>query len=194
MIENRNRMVREMLDQIQHETLRHGPNFNQKDLRDKMKEQATRMQKIIHSTLGLPNTILAEDESFLCNFNCYAYALGLWEDEVTMKLVQNHLEKTGKHLVNSLFINKLILKKIIKFQHSPELDNLIIYLNHEKKVKHAGIIKEVSPIIVESKWGEYPVMQHSIWDVPLSYGSDIVFYALPSFDKIESEIGNIILD
>lgn len=194
MIENRNLMVREMLDQIQHETLRHGPNVNQQDIRDKMKEQAKRMQKIVHSTLELPNKLLAEDESFLYSFNCYAYAIGLWKNESTTNLVQSYLEKTGKHLINSFFINKLILKKILKIQRNPEIDQLIIYLNHEKKIKHAGIIKNTNPIIIESKWGEYPVMQHTIWDVPLSYGSDIAFYALPSFDKIESEIDNIILD
>jgi hypothetical protein len=194
MIENRNLIIREMLDQIQHETLRHGPNINQKDIREKMKEQAARMQKIIHSTIVLPNTALAEDEEFLYNFNCYAYALGLWTKESTYNLIQKYLEESGKHLVNSLFIKKLILNKTILIQDAPMLNHLVLYFNHEQKIKHAGIIKELDPLIVESKWGEYPVMQHTIWNVPLSYGSDIGFYILPSLDKIEFEINNIILN
>jgi S-adenosylmethionine synthetase len=194
MIKNQNLVIREMLDQIQHETLRHGPIISQLDIKEKVKEQASRIQKIIRSKSDLPNIKLAKDEAFLYGFNCYAYALGLWEHDNLNKLIINYLAETGKNLISSCFMMRLILNKHLTRLDSPLLNSLIIYSNHEQHIKHAGLIKEIDPIIIESKWGEYPVMQHTLWDVPLSYGSNIAFYSLPLINKLETEIGNIILN
>jgi hypothetical protein len=37
---------------------------------------------------------------------------------------------------------------------------------------------------VLSKWGEFPVYQHGLWEVPASYGQDVKYFRLPNEEEV----------
>jgi hypothetical protein len=183
--EEQDKLIREMLDQIQHEPIIRGPKVVQAKILEKIKEQSARIQKIVRSHANLPSLERANDDEFLVNTNCFAYALNLWEKDDFYFLNKVHCEHTGKNIVNSNFIDKLIQDGIIQQLKQPSVNNLIIYFDTQENIKHAGIVKAVDPIIVESKWGEYPVLQHALWHVPRGYGICVGYYQLPPFQEID---------
>lgn len=100
--------------------------------------------------------------------NCYEWAFDLcpllshWVGEL----------KLPKHLAGSKFVQELI----------PHLDTLpesdvtegdfVLYFDRQMPT-HAGLIKE--PHVI-SKWGKGHIYQHSLLEVPSSYGNEIRFY------------------
>lgn len=61
---------------------------------------------------------------------------------------------------------------------SPRIGDYIVYFDTEGNPIHIGVVESASSklVIVRSKWGNGPLMDHASDEVPSEYGDDIVYY------------------
>jgi hypothetical protein len=100
-------------------------------------------------------------------YNCFMHALHL-VGRLQPNVVQTQADEI-RFLVDSVFFRKLfetgLLEEIPESMLQP--NDLIVYYKSRHK-RHVG--RYLAPDLIESKWGIGPLMQHGLWDVPLSYG------------------------
>lgn len=69
----------------------------------------------------------------------------------------------------------------------PEINCLVTYLNRKKSITHLALVTSIDTsksvfheqIKAKSKWGLFPhVIEHGLFDVPVSYGKNVRFYNL----------------
>ncbi len=66
--------------------------------------------------------------------------------------------------------------RILKYTDNPQKCNYILYRdleNHHKIITHVGVMYDNDMVI--SKWASGPLLKHKIFDVPKSYGDDILY-------------------
>jgi hypothetical protein len=108
----------------------------------------------------------------LRTFNCYAYALDIWQHPDFIELV----EATGKTaIVNSGFIEAEIARGGFTeiALEAATVGDILIYFG-DGTPKHAGKIATVGAVkVIHSKWGPSETHAHGIWEVPQSYGNEL---------------------
>jgi hypothetical protein len=102
------------------------------------------------------------------NYNCFIYILGLSNDKTVIK--------DSRGFIYDTFFQKLINEGIIKETQNPDEGDYILYRNPKEdpeQITHSGLIDGDKVI---SKWAWGPLIQHSVWDVPASYGDNISYF------------------
>jgi hypothetical protein len=104
------------------------------------------------------------------NYNCFVYALGLENDK--------------DFLGNNNPIQQDFIKYLLKMNLVTETDkktgNIILYLNSDSDITHAGIMENEDVVISKWMWG--PIIRNNCKDVPSSFGDQIIFV-----NKLNSE-------
>jgi hypothetical protein len=107
-----------------------------------------------------------EEES---NYNCFVFAFDLQEH--TPLLGNNGWEYTRRlGTVVDTLIADAVLKKLPTLQ--PEA--LVVYRTATGVISHAGRLTPKGKVI--SKWSWGPLLEHALYDVPVSYGDTVEFY------------------
>jgi len=110
------------------------------------------------------------------NVNCFAFASGLAKlKSYRDKLI--HAYNDYHKFASSLFLKDYLINRDIKELDYPGENCIVLYLDQNENINHAGIVKETLSITVESKWGNWPVIfKHKLRNIPSSYGSIVKFY------------------
>lgn len=118
--------------------------------------------------------ILADPPEETKNHNCFAYALGFSEK----------LELTAETRgFDDLYFIKLLENHELERTTSPVDGDYVIYQDlkgYPNRLTHIGVLDESKVI---SKWAWGPLVRHSLWDVPASYGNDVFYVKAISFVK-----------
>ena len=125
-----------------------------------------------------PNSlkIIAERDD---RFTCFAYSLGI---EALPRY--NALVDDRQHgaLASSSFIEYLVkqghMTEVAEAVFAP--GRAVLYYEGERITHGARILSET---LLASKWGSGKVYQHGLWEVPLSYGNQCKFVAIPLPDR-----------
>jgi hypothetical protein len=123
-------------------------------------------------------TILDDGAPEIARFNCFAYALRVWNDPIYRELVD---ERQSSSLINSDLVSEMLRGG--DFAEVPEAivqpDNIVLYFAGDQ-LCHAGLVEEASsPLIIRSKWGGNEVHRHRLWEVPAYHGDLLRFYRRP---------------
>ncbi len=107
--------------------------------------------------------------------NCHAYALGLHTSQA--------FQEIGT-VPESDFIASLLESGLLTLRPREEVRkrDLVLYEN-EQQITHSGV---ALPPEIKSKWGEGSLYRHSLFALPLRYGSAVNFYAPPELPAVES--------
>ena len=101
------------------------------------------------------------------DFNCVMFALDLIGSIVPT------CSPLGRYYMNTEFMQHLIYKSYVTPISSPEVGALVVYTRDEK-ISHVGVVQENGQ--VRSKWGVGHLYDHDVWEVPVSFGSDIRYF------------------
>jgi hypothetical protein len=71
----------------------------------------------------------------------------------------------------------------------PEVGSLVVYFNAAGPC-HVGIVISGEPLRIRSKWGEMPVYDHPLSEIPAEYGEMARFYLFP----VEAEPSTLFFD
>lgn len=93
--------------------------------------------------------------------NCFCYALGI------PYLKFNRLEGPGLSFIGDYLESDALMKALMEIGWETKRDGDIVLYFENRIPSHAGLIENES---VVSKWGNYPVYEHQLDEVPLSYG------------------------
>ena len=118
--------------------------------------------------------ILADPPEESRNHTCFAYALGFADN---LDLV---VETNG---VDDLYFIKLLEHKEVERTDTPVNGDYVIYQDLEgypDRLTHIGVIEGDT---IVSKWAWGPLVRHSLWDVPASYGDDVFYVKQISFKR-----------
>ena len=109
-------------------------------------------------------------------YTCAVYAFDLIDDPTYLEIATYGLCKTfaGREFVEYVLENELLTELGDTSQGAGDL--AIYFENNE--FRHVGRVNIHNRII--SKWGKGLLWEHEIWEVPVSYGNEVYFYALPS--------------
>jgi hypothetical protein len=143
-------------------------------------EYRERLQAL-QSEFGHSISILADGHGRIGRFNCFAYALGLWNhDTYTM-----HVDRDGSSaIVNSEFVQRMMKdSELGEIEASKaQAGDMIVYF-HKDRATHAGVVASAGDAMsLHSKWGGNEVHQHGIWEVPAAYGDRVRFFRRPDID------------
>jgi len=108
------------------------------------------------------------------NHNCFAYALG-FADKLELLAQTNGFD--------DLYFIKLLENNELEKTDSPVDGDYIIYQDLEgypDRLTHIGVLTADK---VVSKWAWGPLVRHSLWDVPASYGNDVFYVKAISFER-----------
>jgi hypothetical protein len=145
-------------------------------------EYRTRLEKL-RSKYGHKIATLEDGAAEIARFNCFAYALRVWDDPVYRQFVE---EWQSSSLINSELVSEMLSNG--DFAEVPEAkvqpNDVVLYFAGEQ-LCHAGIVEEASsPLIVRSKWGGNEVHRHKLWEVPACHGDRVRFFRLPDRETI----------
>lgn len=108
------------------------------------------------------------------NHNCFAYALG-FADKLELTKETNGFD--------DLYFIKLLENNELQKTDAPVDGDYIIYqdlVGYPDRLSHIGILEGDK---VVSKWAWGPLVRHSLWDVPASYGNDSFYVKAISFER-----------
>jgi hypothetical protein len=120
-------------------------------------------------------TILQDGADQIERFNCFAYALGVWNEPLYRELVD---QWRSSSLIDSQFVSEMIERgDFAESESRPE--NLVLYFA-ANQLRHAGIVENASAEpTIRSKWGGNEVHRHKLWEVLASYGDRVRFFRAP---------------
>lgn len=109
-------------------------------------------------------------------YTCAVYAFDLVDDPTYIEIATYGLGKTfaGREFVEYILDNSVLTKLGDSDQRS---GHLAIYFDNGE-FRHVGKVQNRNRII--SKWGTGLLWEHDTWEVPVSYGNEVYFYAVPS--------------
>jgi hypothetical protein len=145
---------------------------------------ATYLEKLdeLKRTFGHRIVPLEEGRNQLRRFNCYAYALGVWDHPAYQAMVDAHAEDTLT-VLNSGVVSGLIaggyLKEIAGKDAKP--GDIVGYFYDGQLVHFARV--EVEGFVC-SKWGANEVHKHQLWEVPASYGDRVRYFQKPDIETV----------
>jgi len=107
--------------------------------------------------------------------NCVTYTLGLVSHPNYRSIARTGI------FAGTDFINWLLAgRRLDKLSH-PAAGVVVLYFNNDRWT-HLGVITASGEVL--SKWGEFPVYQHGLWEVPASYGQDVKYFRLPNEEEV----------
>lgn len=101
------------------------------------------------------------------NYNCFIYAFGLQEESAVIK--------ETKGFIYDILIKKLIEAGELVKTEEPKDGDYVVYQDPENYPDHLTHIGVLNGDKVVSKWAWGPLVEHSLWDVPESYGNEIFY-------------------
>lgn len=105
-------------------------------------------------------------------YNCFSYALRLYDRPDYQKLVDGTKERP-KALVDSEFVDTLIEEGLLRLHEGePAAGDIVLYSNEEKR-QHAALVVAADGLC-RSKWGPGELYEHGVWELPASYGRHMV--------------------
>jgi hypothetical protein len=136
----------------------------------KPEEFSSKIQNLLPKELK----IVSPPPKYKDNYNCFVFVFGLENDTEFLG---------GNNPIQQEFIKHLISTNLLVSSTKPEKGNLIFYKNETGEITHGGIME--SDDFVVSKWSWGPLFEHKIFDVPSSYGEEVLFFhpIEPSFAK-----------
>jgi hypothetical protein len=81
------------------------------------------------------------------------------------------------------FVEWMIRERLREISQ-PAVDSLALYFSGSDW-KHIGTV--TGPNRVTSQWGTYPIYEHDVCEVPVSYGDQVRFFEKPSPDRALSD-------
>ena len=155
-------------------------------LRQKLNEIAENGNPSSHSRLidalraQHPHAIKALVHDTQYGFTCVMHALGIVDDQEYVRMA---LSCPSDVFASTEFVHFLIDGGYLIEKSPPEPGLLIAYFDNGR-VRHIG--RMLSDSRVESKWGMGNLYEHELFEVPMSYGSDVRYFApLPSDQAVK---------
>jgi hypothetical protein len=110
------------------------------------------------------------------SYTCAVYAFHLVGDAVYREIADSGLGKTfaGRDFVEFAMKEKLLIER---GQEEVLKGDFVIYLL-EGRFGHIGLMQSDQRVL--SKWGTGYLCEHSLWEVPCSYGLEVRFYRAAS--------------
>jgi hypothetical protein len=125
-------------------------------------------------------SILPDGRDRIERFNCFAYALGLWEHPEYIRRVD---AASNSAVANSLVVRALLEGgKLIETSAAAAVPGDVVLYFDKKAITHAALISEQQTYC--SKWGGDDVHQHRLWEVPAQYGNRVRYYRVPDASSI----------
>ena len=119
-----------------------------------------------HSISLVREAVAGRPETF--KYNCVQYAPGLVNPPREVVQVARRYE----HIFPSPnFMAHLASSHLLELPE-PQDGSIIVYWEDEE-VRHAGKVE--APLVI-SKWGEFHLWRHRIYEVPITYGSIVRFF------------------
>ena len=109
---------------------------------------------------------------------CGTYAFGVW-NHPTYRAIAGRLDVyAGKKFF------AWILPRLDELA-APEQGCLVAYFDDAGLAQHVGHVVQVREgYRVRSKWGEMPLYEHGLFEVPTDYGDQVRFYGLPALSDV----------
>jgi hypothetical protein len=125
-------------------------------------------------------TILPDGKGRTSRFNCFAYALGVWEHPDFIQKVDDagHSAILSSTIVQAM-IDDGTLKPVTVKRVQPG-DVIVYFRGHN--VTHAAVLAEAG--MCRSKWGGDEVHAHGLWEVPAQYGGRARHFRAPSIEAV----------
>ncbi len=101
------------------------------------------------------------------NYNCFIYAFSLSQNTA-------FIEKTNGFIYDTLVL-KLIADGHLLITEEPEDGDYIVYQDKESNPQYLTHIGVIEGEKIVSKWAWGPLIRHSVWSVPQSYGNHIFY-------------------
>lgn len=118
--------------------------------------------------------ILADPPEENKNHNCFAFALG-FADKLELTKQTNGFD--------DLYFIKLLENNELDKTTTPTNSDYVIYQDlsgYPDRLTHIGVLDGDKVI---SKWAWGPLVRHSLWDVPASYGNNVFYVKAISFER-----------
>jgi hypothetical protein len=135
----------------------------------------------LQSKFGHVISILPDGSERICRFNCFAYALGLWDHDNYIM----HVDREGNSaIVSSDFMHRMMKDgALVEIEASmAQAGDVIVYF-HKDQATHAGVVAGTGDAMsLHSKWGGNEVHQHGVWEVPAAYGDCVRFFRRPDIE------------
>jgi hypothetical protein len=158
--------------------------------------QAIRFPTVYVETLNtlqreFGHSIVLRDEGReqIRQFNCFAYALGVWDNPVYQEMVGAHAEDQLA-LINSALVSKWIDEGFLSEIQPGDAgtDDIVAYfyrgqLAHFARFGSAGLLR--------SKWGGNEVHEHRMWEVPADYGNKVRYFRRPEAEAILAQLAKL---
>ncbi len=110
------------------------------------------------------------------NYNCFVFAFGLQDNPEFLG---------GNNPVQPEFVENLISNSFLTPKKEISAGDYILYKNKQGNITHAGIAKDENTAISKWMWG--PIIVHNLWDVPSSFGDEIISYGMPNAGLVREE-------
>jgi hypothetical protein len=112
----------------------------------------------------------------MCRFNCFAYALGIWDHPDYIGIVN---DESDSSVINSGRMAEMLGKGVLVEidSHEVKANDMVLYF-HGRKVTHAATLDDTGAL--RSKWGRNEVYEHGLWEVPASYGKCARYFRRPA--------------
>jgi hypothetical protein len=121
------------------------------------------------------HSITIEEEAILeqvktWKYSCFQYAFNLIEP--SQEVIKIAKSDSG-HFIGSEFVLYLTKNTLDEVKNRKLCEGDLVIYSDSLKIQHAGKIKDV---FVISKWGEWPIWKHKLYEVPQSYGDNVNVY------------------
>ncbi|WP_136623600.1 DUF7689 domain-containing protein [Bradyrhizobium centrolobii] len=143
----------------------------------------------LNSEFGHSIVLLEEGRTQIRRFNCFAYALGVWDNPAYQEMVSAHAEDQLA-LINSALVSKWIAKRFLE-EIKPgdaRADDIVAYFYRGQLVHFA---RSGAAGVLRSKWGANEVHAHGIWEVPANYGNKVRYFRRPDTKALLRELASL---
>jgi hypothetical protein len=152
------------------------------DVASKLQEVSAYQAKlgVLRDRFGHRIAILLEGRERMARFNCFAYALGLWDHADYIRLVD---AKNDSTVINSCTISEMLSEgALVEIDSNyAKANDMVVYFD-DGRVTHAAVVGDKGA--VRSKWGANEVHEHAVWDVPTSYGDVVRYFRRPAPETV----------
>lgn len=158
--------------------------------------QAIRLPAVYVETLntlqrefGHSIALLDEGHEQISRFNCFAYALGIWDSQAFQDMVSAHSEDKLA-LANSTLLSKWIEEGFLAEIQPGEAgtDDIVAYF-HRGQLVHFARFGSAGRL--RSKWGANEVHEHRMWEVPADYGNKVRYFRRPKAEEILARLAKV---
>jgi len=128
--------------------------------------------------------ILPDGKDRTSRFNCFAYALGVWDHP---DFIQKVDDAAHSAILNSTIVRAMIDDGTLKSVAADEVQpgDIVVYFRRDN-LAHAAVLTEGG--ICRSKWGGDDVHAHGLWEVPTQYGGRVRYFGAPRAEVVLARI------